>query len=196
MEERKDNIFNNLEELLSKETIVDENGVVSAYTVYKTLERYFENVFFNAYDNYNLVSKINNSYTNKEIRDSRRRGFNSPYLKVLDIRSNVYNLDRNRDEVLVTFIPFGPENRGYQPRSNVLYREGKDKVPCIKYKECFDFCDNLWEKYYEDISSIFELCEKHSKLKWFFTNGNSEYALCISLSSSLLIFSFPTFLKR
>ena len=132
MEERKDNIFNNLEELLSKETIVDENEVVSAYTVYKTLERYFENVFFNAYDNYNLVSKINNSYTNKEIRDSRRRGFNSPYLKVLDIRSNVYNLDRNRDEVLVTFIPFGPENRGYQPRSNVLYREGKDKVPYVK----------------------------------------------------------------
>ena len=193
MEEKRDNILDNLEELISKEAIIDKDGVVSAYTVYKALQRYFENVFFSAYDNYNLVSKINNSYTNKEIRDSRRRGYNSPYLKVLDIRSNVYNLDRNRDEVLVTFIPFGPENRGYQPRSNVLYREGKDKVPCIKYKECFDFCDNLWEKYYEDISSIFELCEKHSKLKWFFTNGNSEYALLFKYEDVMVKILFDYF---
>ena len=177
MEEKRDNILYNLEELISKEAIIDKDGVVSAYTVYKALQRYFENVFFNAYDNYNLVSKINSLYTQKEIRDSRRNGFNSPYLKVLDIKSNVYNINRDRDEVQVTFIPFGPENRGIEPRKNVLYKKKDDEVIYTKYKDMPNFCDKVWENCHEDIDNIFDICSKHSKLRNYFKDGNREYAL-------------------
>ena len=193
MDNKRDNFLDDLEELLSEEAIIDEKELVSAYTVYKALERYFENVFFNAYDNYNLVSKINNSYTNKEIRDSRRKGFDSPYLKVLDIKSNVYNLNRDKDEVQVTFIPFGPENRGFQPRSNVLYKKKNDEVIYIKYKEMPNFSDKVWRECHEDIDNIFDICNRHSKLKEYFNNVNHEYALLFKHHDIMAKISFDYF---
>ena len=190
MEEKRDNILDNLEEILSKEAIIDKDGVVSAYTVYKSLQRYFENVFFSAYDNYNLVSKINSLYTKKEIRDSRRNGFDSPYLKVLDIRSNVYNINRDRDEVQVTFIPFGPENRGYQPRKNVFYKKKNDEAIYTKFKEMPNFCDKVWRECHEDIESIFDICNSHSRLKEYFKDGNHEYALLFKYNDVMAKITF------
>lgn len=190
MEEKRDNILDNLEELISKEAIIDKDGVVSAYTVYKALQRYFENVFFSAYDNYNLVSKINSLYTKKEIRDSRRKGFDSPYLKVLDIRSNIYNINRDRNEIQVTFIPFGPENKGYGSRKNVLYKRKDDEVIYTKYKEMPNFCDKVWEECHEDIDNIFDICNSHSRLKEFFKDGNREYALLLKYNDFMAKITF------
>jgi len=193
MEGNKKVILNNLEELLLEEEIKDEKGVVSAYTLYKALKRYFDNVFFNAYDNYNLASKINGSYSNKEIRNSRKKGFDSPYLKVLDIRSNVYYLNRERDEVQITFAPFGPENRKYQPLKNIIYTKGDDKLFCIKYENGFIFCDTLLEYYYEDFLNIFNICEKHSELRKYFNDSNSEYGISFEYGNVMVTISFNYF---
>lgn len=168
-------ILEELKEILNREDKKDTH-LVSIYTIYKTLERYFDNVFFEAYDNYDLVSKINSSYTNREIRDSRRRGFESPYLKVLDIRSNVFDTKRRKAQIQITFVPFGPENRSYTPKKNILYREDKN-IYGVKYNEGSNFCDMLLEKYYDDIDNIFSICDKHSRLNGCFKDINSLYTI-------------------